>query len=308
MPQSSSALSRRVAVIVNPLKCKTIDVPQIVGTACAQEGWGKPLLLETTAEDPGTGQVQHALADGVDLVIAAGGDGTVRCVAQCLKNTGIALGLLPLGTGNLLARNLGLDINDPVVATREALRGTKAAIDVIEMIVDHATTKQTFVVMAGMGFDASVMADMKEGLKDVVGWLAYIEAGIRKLPGRPVKATIAIDGGTPTAHRLRGVMIGNCGKLQGGVEIFPGARFDDGILELMTVAPNGTFGWLAVLAGLLNRGKTKDPSIQYFRGKRAEISLAGPQALQLDGDAIGEVSHVILTVDAGALLVQKFWS
>ncbi|ALE06231.1 diacylglycerol kinase [Arthrobacter sp. ERGS1:01] len=307
MSQPRAVRPNRAALIVNPLKCKTIDVRQIVSTACTGEGWAESLFLETTADSPGVAQTRHALSEGVDLVIAAGGDGTVRCVAQALQNTGTALGLIPLGTGNLLARNLGLNISNPGAAAREALRGSDHPIDVIGAILDQDKAQQLFVVMAGLGFDAAVMADTNVNLKESLGWLAYIEAGIRKLPGRPVKASISIDGGPASAHRLRGIMSGNCGKLQGGVEIFPGARFDDGSFDLMTLAPSGTFGWMGVLAGLLSRGRSKDPSIQYFRGKKAEISLAKPQALQLDGDPLGDVSHVILTIDAGALLVRKFW-
>jgi len=305
MNQSADSLPPRAAVIINPAKGEAADVRAMMTTVSSNNGWAAPLFLETTPEDGGTSQARQALAENVDVVIAAGGDGTVRCVAAVLSGTGTALGIIPLGTGNLLARNLGLDINDPAAAAREALTGANRPIDVILARVDHARDQQLFLVMAGLGFDAAVMADTKDGLKDTVGWLAYVDAGIRKLPGRPVKATITIDAGHSTVHRLRGVTCGNCGKLQGGVELFPGARFDDGELDLMVVAPRGRLGWLGVLAGLFSRGRSKDPSVEYFHGRTAEISLATPQAFQLDGDPLGEASHLTLTVDAGALLVRQ---
>ncbi|WP_434613864.1 diacylglycerol/lipid kinase family protein [Arthrobacter sp. A5] len=171
-------------------------------------------------------------------------------------------------------------------------------------MVDHAQDEQAFLVMAGLGFDAAVMADTNDMLKDKVGWLAYVDAGIRNLPGKPVKTNISVDGARPLGRRLRSVMGGNCGKLQGGLEIFPGAKFDDGILEIMTVAPSGRLGWFAVLAGLVSRGKTKDPAIEYFQGKKVEISFDAAQAIQLDGDHIGEAKHLTMTIDPGALLVR----
>ena len=170
-------------------------------------------------------------------MIAAGGDGTVRCVAEVLAGTGTPMGLVPLGTGNLLARNLGVDITDPVSACYDVLNGSDKAIDVVKARLDHSDDEQVFLVMAGLGYDAAIMADTVDALKDRMGWLAYVEAGIRKLPGKPVKAKISVDGGEPVRRRIRSVMIGNCGRIMGGVEIFPDAKIDDGVLDLLILAP-----------------------------------------------------------------------
>src|SRR5699024_2373717 len=119
-----------------------------------ENGWEDPLILETTEDDPGRGPAEEAVAAGVDVVIAGGGDGTVRAVADALVGTDVALGILPLGTGNLLARNLDVVLDRPEWALRTALTGTSALIDTGTLRVDPDGEATTFLVMAGIGFDA----------------------------------------------------------------------------------------------------------------------------------------------------------
>ncbi len=302
MPENSAARSKRAAIVINPVKVPEGDFKADVLGLFAEAGWPEPLWLETTAEDPGTGQAREALEAGVDVVIAAGGDGTVRFAADVLAGTGTPLGLMPLGTGNLLARNLGIDITDPLAAVQGVLTGTARKVDVITAVLDHSDEPQRFLVMAGLGFDAAIMANTNEELKDRVGWLAYVDAGIRNLPGRPVKATLTIDGQPPLRRRIRSVMVGNCGKIMGGVEIFPDAKIDDGILDVVVMSPAGRFGWLTVLAGVFNRNR-KNSSVEFFSGKSAELSLEQAQEFQLDGDTLGKAKHLKVTVEPDALTI-----
>ncbi len=301
---ASTTQARRAAVIINPMKSPGGDFKADFHGLCEANGWAEPLWLETTAEDTGTGQAREALAAGVDVVIAAGGDGTVRCVAEVLAGTGTPMGLVPLGTGNLLARNLGIDITDPVAASRGVLNGTDAKVDVVKAALDHAEDEQLFLVMAGLGYDAAIMANTVDELKDRVGWLAYVEAGIRHLPGKPVKAEISIDGQPGVTRRIRSVMVGNCGKIMGGVEIFPDAKVDDGILDIVILAPAGKLGWLNVLAGVFGRKDSRNASVEYFTGKSAEITLDHEQEFQLDGDHLGKAKHLKVTVEPGALSLR----
>lgn len=304
MTEHSAPGGKRAAVVINPAKGIDEEFRTVFTELCRAHHWDEPLWLETSVEDAGNGQAREALEEGVDLVLAAGGDGTVRCVAEVLAGTDTPMGIVPLGTGNLLARNLGLDVTDPTEAAKEALTGMDRRTDVVRAVIDRSGDERLFLVMAGLGFDAVVMADTNDNLKDRVGWLAYVDAGIRKLPGKPAKARIAIDGARPLPRRLRSIMAGNCGKLQGGLELFPGAKIDDGVLDIMTVAPSGTFGWLGVLTGLLNRGRSKDPAVEYFQGKTIEISTDEPQAIQLDGDHLGEATHLSMRIEPGALLIR----
>ncbi|GAA3293529.1 diacylglycerol/lipid kinase family protein [Arthrobacter citreus] len=239
MPTSAAGTRQRVAVIMNPTKKTDVDIRALVGRICRDQDWEEPLWLETTKEDPGRGMAREAIGAGVDLVIAAGGDGTVRCVAAELAGTDTPLGLLPLGTGNLLARNLDIAVDDPEAAVTAALTGADRRIDVVHVTLDRALEGDVFLVMAGLGYDAALMGDTNDTLKDRVGWLAYVDAGIRNLPGKPVKSTIRLDGGKEISGHPRSVMGGNCGKIMGGLEIFPGARIDDGLLDIMTMAPGG---------------------------------------------------------------------
>ena len=148
------------------------------------------------------------------------------------------------------------------------------------------------------------MANTVDELKDRVGWLAYVEAGIRHLPGKPIRAKISMDGEHPVRRRIRSVMVGNCGKIMGGVEIFPDAKIDDGILDVVILAPIGRFGWLDVLAGVFGRRNAKNASVEYFAGKSAEIELAHEQEFQLDGDPLGKAKHLKVTVEQDALTIR----
>ena len=305
MTANSSTSLQRAAIIVNPAKPVDIDVRGLVAKHCVENGWGEPMWFETTKEDPGVGQAKEALAQGADIVIAAGGDGTVRCVAEVLSGGDVPMGLLPLGTGNLLARNLGMDVTDYDGAMAGALTGTERKIDVVRARRSDPDMEQLFLVMAGVGYDATIMADTNEDLKDKVGWLAYVDAGIRNLPGKPVKATIVIDGQTAVHRGVRSVMVGNCGKVQGGLEIFPEAKVDDGLLDVAVLAPHhGKLGWLSGVAGMIGKGRSKDTAVEYFQGKTVEITLEHNDDYQLDGDHEGQGKHVVMTMDPSALTLR----
>jgi len=147
------------AVVVNPVRVKDPLQLRIQITAvCLELGWQPPLWLQTTIDDPGKGQTTAALAAGADVVLACGGDGTIRHVAHVLAGSGTPMGLLPTGTANLLARNLAIARRDPVQATRTALSGKTRAIDVGGVLIDDHAEEHVFLVMAGMGFDAAIMA------------------------------------------------------------------------------------------------------------------------------------------------------
>lgn len=304
MAEQQLRQDKRAAVVINPMKIPDENFKTNFLQLCADAGWAEPLWLETTKEDPGAGQTREALEAEVDVVIAAGGDGTVRCVAEIMAGTGTAMGLMPLGTGNLLARNLGVDVTDPLNAGQGVLTGSESKIDVINAVVDHGKHEQLFLVAAGVGYDAAIMGDTIDELKDRVGWLAYVESGLRKLRGKSVTAKITVDGKQTIHHRVRSVMVGNCGKLMGGVQIFPDALVTDGILDLLILAPRGRFGWFAVIAGVFGKGSNLNKSAQSLSGKTAEIELDRPQEFQLDGDHLGTATHLRVTVDPLALTIR----
>lgn len=298
---------RRAAVIVNPTKFDDLAAVRAQLTAgCLSAGWTEPLWLETSAEDPGLGQAREALDAGVQLVCPLGGDGTVRAVAQSLVHTGVPLGLLPGGTGNLLARNLELPVTDLDEALRVALTGVDRTIDVGQVSFDDASGKtgdeQVFLVMAGFGFDAKMMADAPEKLKAKVGWLAYAVSGVKHLNGSRVRVRIKADDAASYQRRVQTVLVGNCGTLTGGIVLLPEAVVDDGWLDAVTLSPEGVVGWATVAARVLT--KRGHPRLEHIRFRELRVGSERPQEGQLDGDTVGQVRGMRTRIDPDALVVR----
>jgi diacylglycerol kinase (ATP) len=299
-----------VAVVVNPSKFDDVrPLRRVIEQACTQYGWAEPLWLETTEEDPGGGQARQALAAAADLVVACGGDGTVRHVAQELAGSGRPLGLLPTGTGNLLARNLDLTLGDPASAMRAALAGTNRRLDVGWARMtgpdgEDLGPEEAFLVMAGLGFDAAVMAGAPEALKARVGPFAYVVSGLRQLRGRRVRVTITVDGGQPIHRRVRTVLVGNVGTLLGGLTLMPDASVDDGWLDGVTIAPEGLAGWAAVALRVITRTRKGHPRVEHWRGREITIEADHPEQAQLDGDPVGRVSALHLRIQPLALALR----
>lgn len=298
----------RVALIVNPSKLQADTTRRLVVDACAAAGWEPPLILETTIGDPGTGQAEHALAAGADVVLAAGGDGTVRAVARALAHSPAALGLLPLGTGNLLVRNLGLPYNDIAGCLELALHGYERRIDLglttIRNDRTQSSSEHLFLVMGGAGFDATVVTEARQDLKEKFGWLAYSEAGVRHLPGRRRRISISLDGRPPQTRKVRSLLVANCGKLPAGVDFVPDAVIDDGYLDVVVLSPRSLLGWTWMAAKILLRHRGGIPVISYYRVREITVWSAEPIATQLDGDPSGFATSLTSRVDPDALMVR----
>ncbi|MUK01005.1 diacylglycerol kinase family lipid kinase [Vibrio cholerae] len=307
-PVPVAAGPQRVALVLNPTKLQAASARALVEQACSDAGWEPPLVLETTVEDPGTGQAERALDAGADVVIAAGGDGTVRAVASALAHRSAALGLLPLGTGNLLVRNLGLPYHDVAGCLRIALHGHERRIDAARITLRNDRTQVTsehpFLVMGGVGFDASVVADAKQDLKERFGWLAYSEAGVRHLPGRRRRISISLDGQPPQSRKVRSLLVANCGKLPAGVDFVPDAMIDDGYLDVVVLSPRSLLGWTWMAAKILLRHRGGIPVLNYYRAREVTVRSVEPIATQLDGDPSGAITSLTARVDPDALMVR----
>jgi diacylglycerol kinase (ATP) len=296
------------AVVVHALKVTDTDARrQQIETASKEIGWAPPLWLETTELDPGRSQARTALESGADAVIAFGGDGTARVVAEALCRTGVPLGLLPAGTGNLLARNLGIPPNRLDDSLQVALTGKDRPIDVGRVEIgltehDEQPLREVFLVMAGLGFDAEVMAAVDPSLKDRVGWFAYVVAGLRRLRGRRTLVTVEVDGGQPFQRRVRAVVIGNCGTLTAGIPLMPDAVVDDGWLDVVIVSPRTVLSWLTLSAKVIVR--KSHPAVEHARCRSVRIRAERPLQIQLDGDTIGAGRELAAEIDPLALVIR----
>ena len=287
----------RAAVVVNPTKHQDGEKFRAeVTETMAAHGWREPLWLETTPDETGRGLAKAAVAEQVDVVLASGGDGTVTACAEGVAGSGVPLAVLPAGTGNLLARNLGLPLAlDQALAV--GLTGRDRRLDV------GNANGHPFVAMAGIGFDAMLLDSTGEPLKKRLGWVAYAVSGLRHLRARPVRATLRADGGRVLRRRASGIIVGNVGALQGGLALLPGAEPDDGVLDLMVLTARGWSGWLALsMDVMLRRTRTSRVARSEFRELR--VQLDRPQLWELDGEVMGLTRQLVVVVQPGQLLVR----
>ena len=287
--------------------------------AAADGGW-EPSFLETTLDDRGVGLVGAAVAAGARMVVAAGGDGTVRACAQALAGTQVPLAIVPLGTANLAARALGIPsaIGGSLATAfggherRIDLAVAGAAIDAARRDHghrdhghrDHGRRRGlTFAAMAGIGLDAEVVAATPRLLKRRAGWLAYAAAGVVHLPGRGERFTVRLDDDEPLARRARCVVVGNAGLLPGGFSLLPRARLDDGLLDVGILAPSGP-AWLRVAHRVLTGSSRDGRQLERHQARRVEIRAETELPREVDGEVITPGRSLTVTLLRRALTVR----
>jgi diacylglycerol kinase (ATP) len=315
--------SRRAAIIYNPTKVDLTKLKRAVATSQKKAGWGDSIWLSTTVEDIGGGQARQALEQGADVVLAAGGDGTVRAVAEVLRGSGVPLALLPAGTGNILARNLDIAMTQLAASVHTAFTGVDRAIDVgvIELErADHTRETHSFVVFAGLGLDAKMIANTRPELKRRVGWLAYVDAIARSVrDSEKIRMRYRLDNEPERTMNVHTVLVGNVGLLPGNVLLLPDAEPDDGLFDIVTLRPEGFGGWAQIWVrivwenGVLRRssvgrrlaGLNRDVrTLRYLKGRRISVRLDRPEDFELDGDEFGLVTGFDARVDPAALIVR----
>ncbi|MGQ4381446.1 diacylglycerol kinase family protein [Streptomyces sp. SAS_267] len=316
-PTGTTGTTGTTAVILNPTVTDESQRHELRQTL-ERHGHRDPVFLEITADDPGAGQSARAVREGATLVVVCGGDGTVRAVADALADSGVPLAVVPCGTGNLLARNLGLPLS-PVAALEAALGGAPHRLDLAGIEGDGLPATR-FAAMAGAGLDAAMMEHTDPRAKATLGWPAYALAGFATLRTPRMRVTIRLDGSPAFRRTARMVLVANVGTVQGGVTLLPDARPDDGLLDLLVLDPRGPGGWLRALRTLLRgRATPRRPSpvraltaegddhhglpVEFFTFRRAELTFDAPQSRELDGDPVSPGRRLTAEVRPGALTV-----
>lgn len=315
-------MANRAAIVYNPIRMPIERIRRAVGEQEHRHGWDKTLWFETDRDDSGRQAAKRALASNPAVMIVAGGDGTVRAVGEVIAGTGVSMGLVPLGTGNLLARNLGVSLGDPTRSVAAAFDGTTRSIDVGRVEVEYPSgerSRQTFLVMAGIGLDASMAKETSATAKRRLGWAAYVFPIARSILGNKRFALrYRVDDGRIRSTRTHTVIVGNCGTLTGSMLLLPKAEVDDGLLDVVLLRPKGRFGWARIgtrltvqrMARRSQMGRealanTVDlRALAYAQGKEFQVRFESPQEAQLDGDTVGEVLAARITVDPAALNVR----
>lgn len=297
----------RAGVVLNPTKfADPVAFQRRVGAALSGESAiGSTEVFdvsfyETSPTDPGRAMTEQALADGVDLLVAAGGDGTVRTVCTAAAGSGVRIGIVPAGTSNLLARNLRLPLQEGP-ALDVVAGGVDRAIDLARINGDGLDAGEGFVVMAGLGLDGAIMAEVPDRLKKLLGLPAYIVTGARHLRDAPVEVEVTVDDGPPIRRMVRMVVVGNVGSVQ-VFKLLPDAQPDDGILDVVIVAPETARSTLRVVWNFARRAR--DPDVEHLHGRSVRIRSDGSVPRQLDGDVMPGGREITISIDPGSVIVR----
>lgn len=311
---------QKLAIIWNPSKTEKKVLESALAATVGDSASLEVTWWETAEDDPGQGVASQALSAGANLVVVAGGDGTVRAVAEHLAETATEadMAIIPLGTGNLFARNLNIPLNDIPAAFERAINGKTRQVDMgwVDVELESGSERHGFVVLIGFGVDAHMIAETSDDLKDKAGWLAYVES-----LGRALKASESISfhivkddepSRDETGHTL---LIANCGTLQGGLTLLPDADPSDGELDYLVLSAEGFGQWAGTLKTMvwdngLKRIMTKEvetestASVNYGKARKLEVSLPTPQPFEIDGEDLGKAKEFVVTIQQGALRVR----
>lgn len=297
----------KARLIVNPVAGKGQSTPlDDVISYLKGEGWDVDIVY-TSRRGDATLLAEAAAKDGCDIAVACGGDGTLNEVVNGLAGSDVILGVIPLGTVNIWAKEAGIP-RKPISAAEALVKGEVKRVDL------GLAGSYRFLLMAGVGFDAEVARHIEPEDKQKLGILAYLLKGVHttfKFTGRRV--SLKIDD-RKLRRKMLMMVIGNTRSYGGLVEITTDAQIDDGLLDVCIFLGQGFWRKLAHLVRVLFRLHREDPEVEYFRARSITVHSSIPLPVQVDGDPIGttpmtfkvlpKALRVILTSSASKLLFK----
>lgn len=286
---------QKIAVIANRRKSLGGGLGEL-REKLAAEGYADPLWFEVDKSRKAPKRVAEALKNDAELILVWGGDGMVQRCADVLAGTGTPIGILPAGTANLFAGNLGVP-DDLDQALAIALHGVRRRVDLGRLNKEH------FAVMAGVGFDAAMIADADRGLKDRMGRMAYVWTGMRHVGDEAVGVRIKVDGHKWYKGPATCVLLGNVSAITGGVDVFEGAQPDDGRLHLGVATAQGAGQWARTMARVAFDRSEDSPFVEVTQGHEIEMRFTEPMVYELDGGERGKAKRLVAKVRPGALVV-----
>lgn len=284
-----------VAIVINSEKTPAATKKEL-RRALRDHGLDRLAWYSVTKGSAARKAAKRARRDGASVVIACGGDGTVRAASEALVGTGIPLAVLPTGTANLFANGVDLPHRPADVAAAIA-SGARRTLD------SATCNDMTFNVMAGTGFDAA-MLDTAEDAKERWGTLAYVRAGIVEARRRaPFPISVRVDDRVVHDGDATGLLVANIGRLRAGIEALPDADPRDGLLDVAVITASGAREWMSLMTSAVLHRQQLAGHVEITRGERVQVELPAKHRFELDGGVKGRVRELDMRVRPAALTV-----
>lgn len=283
--------SQNAYFIINPVsgKVDAVDRVKHIGKIAKTLGWKGKIV--TTKKDKGAEILAlDAITNGYKHIVVGGGDGTIMEVLGAVLNKPVILGVIPLGTGNIFAKNLHIPEGIEEAVTI-ALNGKIRTIDV------GNANGTIFSIMAGMGLDVTMMQKADRDMKNKIGFVAYVVAALKSLGKHRKNYRIVIDNKIKKTYRAKSIMIANMGKITGGIQVVPKAHPTSGELRIGILQAHSLHSWIGVLFNTL-KGKVQESShYTLLRGHKIDVyPLSGPQSYECDGNVFPPTDNLSIEV------------
>jgi diacylglycerol kinase (ATP) len=291
--------AKHAVIIINPVSGQgdPKERRKMLLTLARKHSWHG--TVEETTKSRGAGAIAaSAIKKGQKEFIVCGGDGTIMEVLDIAAEKDVVIGVIPLGTGNLFAQNLGIPLD------------SESAMDIVftgkVLLIDVGRANGIFFsIMAGMGLDAEVMRDADRKLKNKLGLFAYIVSGLKRLPAKPGRYLLQIDNKQPQTYQAKSILVANLGRITGGIKAVPKAHPQSGKLQVGIIRATVWYAWVSLLFNAVRGNINKSPHYTLTSGKDILIeSLKEPRPFQCDGEDFPPVTRLAIQIYPASLAVR----